>query len=186
VFALYKALIDKGVINPDGASWGWEEEDTNFSLGQYAMVIDGAWMQSREQQNPEAMKDVKISAPPYKERAATFFEINPFYVYKAGKHRKETWDFVVFMNGKEFQQAVHPSNSPRSDVTADNKWGQGFTVLAPTGVVFPPVPLGGVTRDMIESLGRTLLKNEEPEAVAKWLAASINKDLKQAGELSTQ
>jgi multiple sugar transport system substrate-binding protein len=186
VFAFYKALIDKGVINPDGASWGWEEEDTNFSLGQYAMVIDGAWMQSREQQNPEAMKDVKISAPPFKEQAATFFEINPFYVYKAGKHPKETWDFVTFMNGKEFQQAVHPSNSPRSDVTTDSKWGQGFTVLAPTGVVFPPVPLGAVTRDMIESLGRTLLKNEDPEAVAKWLSASINKDLKQAGELSTQ
>ena len=90
------------------------------------------------------------------------------------------------MNGKEFQEAVHPSNSPRSDVTTDNKWGQGFTVLAPTGVVFPPVPLGAVTRDMIESLGRTLLKNEEPEAVAKWLAASINKDLKQSGELSTE
>ena len=39
---------------------------------------------------------------------------------------------------------------------------------------------------MIESLGRTLLKNEEPEAVAKWLAAAINKDLKQAGELSSE
>ena len=186
VFAFYKALIDKGVINPDGASWGWEEEDTNFSLGQYAMVIDGAWMESREKQNPEPMKDVKISAPPYKEKPATFFEINPFYVYKAGKHPKETWDFVTFMNGKEFQEAVHPSNSPRSDVTTDSKWGQGFTALAPTGVVFPPVPLGAVTRDMIESLGRTLLKNEEPEAVAKWLAASINKDLKQSGELSSQ
>ena len=36
---------------------------------------------------------------------------------------------------------------------------------------------------MIESLGRTLLKNEEPEAVAKWLSAAVNKDLRQAGEL---
>jgi multiple sugar transport system substrate-binding protein len=184
VITFYKNLIDKGVINPDGASWGWEEEDTNFALGQYAMVIDGAWMESREQQNPEQMKDVAITAPPYHERPATFFEINPFYVYKAGKHPKETWEFVTFMNGKEFQGAVHPNNSPRSDVTTDNKWGKSFTVLAPTGVVFPPVPLGTVTRDMIESLGRTLLKNEQPETVAKWLSASINKDLKQAGELS--
>jgi ABC-type glycerol-3-phosphate transport system substrate-binding protein len=184
VFGFYKNLIDKGVINPDGASWGWEEEDTNFALGQYAMVIDGAWMESREQQNPQQMKDVVITAPPYREKPATFFEINPFYVYQAGKHPKETWDFVTFMNGKEFQEAVHPNNSLRSDVTTDSKWGKGFTVLAPTGVVFPPVPLGAVTRDMIESLGRTLLKNEQPEAVAKWLSVSINKDLKQAGELS--
>jgi multiple sugar transport system substrate-binding protein len=185
VFAFYKSLIDKGAINPDGASWGWEEEDTNFSLGQYAMVIDGAWMKSREQQNPVEMKDVKIVAPPYKEKPATFFEINPFYVFKAGKHPQETWDFVTFMDGKAFQQAVHPSNSPRSDVTTDDKWGRDFTVLASTGVVFPPVPLGAITRDMTESLGRTLLKKEDPEAVAKWLSGAINKDLRQSGVLSS-
>jgi ABC-type glycerol-3-phosphate transport system substrate-binding protein len=184
VFAFYKSLIKEGAINPDGASWGWEEEDTNFGLGQYAMVVDGAWMESREKENPEAMKDVTIAAPPYKAQPATFFEINPFYVYKAGKHPKETWDFVTFMNSKEFQTAVHPSNSPRSDVTTDSKWGKGFTSLASTGVVFPPVSLGAITRDMIESLGRTLLKDEDPEAAAKWLAGSINKDLKQSGELS--
>ena len=57
------------------------------------------------------------------------------------------------MNGKEFQQAVHPNNSPRSDVTSDSKWGKDFTALAPTGVVFPPVPLGAITRDMIEFAG---------------------------------
>ena len=94
VFAFYKSLLDKGAINPDGVSWGWEEEDTNFSLGQYAMVIDGAWMDSRAAQNPQTMKDVAIVAPPYKMKPATFFEINPFYVFKAGKHPKETWDFV--------------------------------------------------------------------------------------------
>jgi ABC-type glycerol-3-phosphate transport system substrate-binding protein len=184
VLAFYKRLISDGAINPDGASWGWEEEDTNFSLGQYAMVIDGAWMESREKQSPAEMKDVEIAAPPYKMQPATFFEINPFYVYKAGKHPKETWDFVTFMNGKEFQAAVHPNNSPRSDVSTESKWGKGFTDLASTGVVFPPVALGAVTRDMIESLGRVMLKSEEPEAVARWLAASINKDLKQSGELS--
>ncbi len=185
VFAFYKSLLNKGAINPDGVSWGWEEEDTNFSLGQYAMVIDGAWMDSRAAQNPQTMKDVAIVAPPYKMKPATFFEINPFYVFKAGEHPKETWDFVTFMDGKGFQEAVHPNNSPRSDVVSDTIWGKDFTVLAPTGVVFPPVPLGAITRDMIESLGRTLLKNEEPEAVAKWLSAAVNKDLRQAGELSS-
>jgi ABC-type glycerol-3-phosphate transport system substrate-binding protein len=184
VFAFYKSLIKEGAINPDGASWGWEEEDTNFALGQYAMVIDGAWMESQEAHHPDAMKDVAIAAPPYKAQPATFFEINPFYVYKAGKHPKETWDFVTFMTGKTFQAAVRSNNSPRSDVTSDTKWGKGFTSLASTGVVFPPVSLGAITRDMIGSLGRTLLKDEDPEAVAKWLASSINKDLKQSGELS--
>ena len=108
------------------------------------------------------MKDVKIVAPPYKAKPATFFEINPFYVYKAGKHPKETWDFVTFMTGKEYQEAVHPNNSPRSDVVSDSKWGKDFIGLTPTGVVFPPVALGAITRDMIESVGRTLLKDEDP------------------------
>ncbi len=52
VFAFYKSLLDKGAINPDGVSWGWEEEDTNFSLGQYAMVIDGAWMRFARRAKP--------------------------------------------------------------------------------------------------------------------------------------
>jgi multiple sugar transport system substrate-binding protein len=39
---------------------------------------------------------------------------------------------------------------------------------------------------MIESVGRTLLKKEEPETVARWLSGAVNKDLKQAGELSAK
>lgn len=183
VFAFYKNLADRQVIAPEASSWGYEEEDTNFSLGQYAMVVDGAWMESRAQQNPEQMKDVKIVAPPYSQKPATFLEINPFFVYK-GKHQQEAWEFASFMLGKEFQTAVHPGNSPRQDVTSQTKWGRDFTVLAPTGVGFPPVALGSITRAMEESIGRVLLKKEDPQAVAQWLGKAINKALRQSGELS--
>lgn len=183
VFAFYEDLVDKGAIAPEAASWGYEQEDTNMSLNLYAMGINGPWMRERVAANPETMKDIKIAAPPYNTVPATFFEINPFYVYKS-KYPKETWEFVTFLSGKQFQEAVHPDNSPRSDVVSDNQWGRDFMALAPTGIVFPPVSLGQVLRHMEESIGRATLKKEDPTAIAKWLSDAINDDLKQSGELS--
>ncbi len=183
VFAFYRSLLDQHAIPSDATGWGWEEEDTNFALGQYAMVIDGPWMESREQQNPKEMADVAITAPPTSDKQATFFEINPFYVFKATAHPQQTLELAAFLTGKQFQQAVHPQNSPRMDVSSANKWGQDFMKLAPTGVVFPPVPLGGITRDMQQAIGRVLLKDEAPASVAKWLGGAINRDLRQAGQL---
>lgn len=183
VFAFYRTLLDKQVISPQASSWGYEEEDTNFSLGQYAMVVNGSWMKNRAEQNPEQMKDVKIVAPPYSQKPATFFEINPFYVYK-GKHEQQAWEFASFMLSKDYQSAVHGERSPRQDVVSQTKWGRDFTVLAPTGVGFPPVALGSITRAMEESIGRVLLKKEDPQAVAQWLGKAVNKALRQSGELS--
>ena len=185
VFAFYRQMLDKGAIAPQSAGWGWEEEDTNFALGQYAMVIDGAWMSSRLEQNPEQMKDVRVVAPPAGLKAATFFEINPFFVFKS-KHPEETWEFASFMLSHEFQAAVNANRSPRMDVEGDEIWGKPFTSLTPIGVLYPPVALGAITRDMEESVGRVLLKNEDPASVAAWLGKAINKSLRQTGEISTQ
>ncbi|MDT3376919.1 sugar ABC transporter substrate-binding protein [Labrys neptuniae] len=185
VFAFYRGLLDKGVIAPQASGWGWEEEDTNFSLGQYAMVINGSWIRNRAEQSPEQMKDVRVAAPPRRVKAATFFEISPFYIYK-GKHLDETWEFAAFMLSKDYQAAVFPDRSPRMDVQGDAIWGTPFTSLTPIGVSFPPMALGSITRDMEESIGRVLLKNEEPAAVAAWLGKQINKSLRQTGQLSVQ
>ena len=185
VFALYRQMLDKDVIPKQAAGWGWEEEDTKFALGQYAMVVDGSWMRSRIDQNAETMKDVRVAPPPAGQKAATFFEIAPFYIFRS-KHPKETWTFAAFMLGHDFQSAVYPDRSPRSDIEGDAVWGQPFTSLTPIGVSFPPVALGSITRDMADSIGRVLLKNEDPASVAAWLGKAINKSLRQSGEISTQ
>ena len=98
------------------------------------------------------MKDVTITAPPYKAQPATFFEINPFYVYRAGKHPKETWDFVTFMTGKSFrrrsfQQFAALGRHERHQV------GQGLHRLGVDRRRLPAGSLGAMTRDMIGSLG---------------------------------
>ena len=185
VFAFYHDLQASGAISPDASGWGWEEEDTDFALGRYAMAIDGPWMESREAQNPKEMADVEITAPPTIHTPATFFEINPFYVFKASADKQATLDFAAFVTGREFQQAVHPQNSPRMDVHSDNKWGRDFMTLASSGVVFPPVPLAGITRDMEDAIGRVLLRHETPQSVARWLGQAINRDLRQSGELGS-
>ncbi|KQT65845.1 MULTISPECIES: ABC transporter substrate-binding protein [unclassified Aureimonas] len=185
VFAFYRRMLDEGVVPPQASGWGWEEEDTNFGLGQYAMVVNGSWMRSRVEQNPQEMKDVLVAAPPAGRKSATFFEIAPIYVYKGDKE-EAVWKFASFMLNKDVQAKMYPDSSARSDVAGDKVWGLPFTSLAPIGVSFPPVALGSITRSMEESIGRVLLKNEEPERVAARLGEAVNKSLRQSGQISTQ
>jgi len=183
VFAFYKRMLDEGAIPPQSSGWGWEEEDTNFALGQYAMVINGSWIKGRKAQNPEQMKDVRVTAPPSGDKSATFFEIAPLYVFKS-KHPEQVWQFASFLLGKKVQSAVFPDTSPRSDIVGDDIWGKPFTSLTPIGISFPPIALGSIPRDMEEAIGRVLLKNEAPEKVAAWLGNAINKSLRQSAQLS--
>lgn len=183
VFAFYKRMQAEGAIAPQATGWGWEEEDQNFALGQYAMVVDGSWMRGRSEQNPAEMKDVQVAPPPAGIKPATFFEIAPLYVFKS-KHEEQVWQFASFLLSKKVQEAVFPNVSPRSDVVGDPIWGKPFTALVPIGVSFPPVALGSIPRDMEDSIGRVLLKNEAPEKVADWLGKAINRSLRQSGQLS--
>ena len=186
VYQFYKDMLAKGAVKPEAKTWGWQEEDTNFALGQYAMVVNGPWIEGRSKENPEEMKDVKVAAPPFKKKAATFLEVSPLYLYKTSKHPKESFEFASYILGKDWQASIRPTASPRSDVVSDSPWGKGFTDLAPSGVVFPSVSLGSITKDMEDSIARALVKNDGPEDVAKWLADAINNDLKKSGELSSK
>ena len=184
VFDFYRKLAATGAIDPAASGWGYEEEDSNFAQGRYAMVVDGSWMSERVAENPAEMADVAVTAPPYNTTPATFFEVNPFYVFK-GPHEAAAWELAQFMLGREYQTAVDADRSPRTDVTASGIWGSNFTALTPNGVVFPPVPLGSITQSMEDAVGRVLLQNQQPEAVAAWLGRAINKALRQSGELGS-
>ncbi|MDQ0060928.1 ABC transporter substrate-binding protein [Paenibacillus harenae] len=183
VFKFYQDLQANKTITADAKTWGWEEEDQNFVLGQYAMVVNGPWIEGRSTENPEGMKDVKVAAPPYKKTPATFMEIAPLYVYNSD-HLDATWELAQFLMSADYQNAVNPSKAPRNDVVSEAGWGKDFMALADQGVVFPTVSLGGITKAMEDALARTMLKNDSPESVAKWLAEAINKSLETTNELS--
>ncbi|RIX98160.1 sugar ABC transporter substrate-binding protein [Aureimonas flava] len=188
VFAFYRRMLDEAVVPPQAAGWGWEEEDTNFALGQYAMAVNGSWMRTRTEQNPKEMADVLVAPPPAGGKPATFFEIAPIFVYKQEDPAKAeaVWKFASFMLGRDVQQKMFPDRSPRSDVEGDEVWGKPFTALTGIGVSFPPVALGSITRAMEDSVARVLLKNDAPETVAAKLGEAVNKSLRQSGQLSAE
>lgn len=39
VFQFYKDLIDKGIVDPNSKTWGWEETDENFATGITGMYV---------------------------------------------------------------------------------------------------------------------------------------------------
>jgi len=183
VMALYRTFLDKGVIAPDSTAWGWEEEDNSFALGHYAAVLDGSWMRLHVAQYPTSMRDVRIVPPPGLLNRSTFFEVNPFYVFKS-KHPKEAWEFASYLDSRDYQAAARVDDSPRRDVVGKTMWSTAFDQLAPSGIGFPPIALGQVTRDMQEAIGRVLLRHEDPQAAARRLGRAINRALGQSGELS--
>lgn len=182
VFQFYKDMNAQQVVDPNAKTWGWEEEDQNFVLAQYAMVVNGAWIEGRTSENPEGMSDVKIAAPPYSDQPATFMEVAPLFVYNT-EHTKQAWEFASFLMSKEYQQAVNPSKSARTDVESD-KWGKEFMKLTSQGVSFPPVSLSGISQSMEDSIARLMLKNDSPEQIATWLSQAINENLQKTNQLS--
>ncbi|UOQ86977.1 ABC transporter substrate-binding protein [Gracilibacillus salinarum] len=184
VFAFYQDLIENKVVDPNAKTWDWETADTNFATGTYAMEVVGNWMQERESSNPETMKDVSVTVPPYGEEPATFLEVKPIFIFKQSEHPEEAWKFAQFLLSKEFQEKVQSANTPRTDVVEDTKWGNGFKDLGEIGVSFPPVPMGNITKNMEDALAKVIQNNEKPKEVAKWLSDEINKSLKTSGVLS--
>lgn len=182
VFQFYQDMVSIGAVHEDARTWGWEEEDQNFVFNQYAMVVNGPWIEGRISENPEGMKDVKIAAPIYNKKPATYMEIAPLFVYKS-EHLDETFELASFLIGADYQRTVNPSNSPRIDIVSEG-WSQAFMNLLPQGVVFPNVSLGGITKAMEDSLALAMLKREKPVEVARSLSDAINNSLKKTGELS--
>ena len=183
VFALYRTMLDKSVIPLGSTSWTWQQEDTDFALGQYAMVVDGAWMDNYKAQDPKTMADVKLAPPPKILKAATFFEVNPLYVFKGSKHPKEAFELAAFIDSPQYQSAIFKSRSPLKTVTSNGAWGQALVSLTSIGMSYPPVALGQISKAMTDSVGRVLIAGQTPDSVTRWLAREINRSLKQSGEL---
>ncbi|PAE06202.1 hypothetical protein CHI12_17765 [Terribacillus saccharophilus] len=183
VFQFYKTLLQDGVIDPNGRSWGHQEEDTNFSLGQYAMVVNGAWMEDTIEESG-VVDNLGISPPPKNTSKATYLEISPYYIFKDSDHPEEAWKLIKAMFGDEYQEGANLYKSPRKDIKGEGLWAEGFDGLTEIGAVFPQVSLGKVTNDMTDAVGRVLLLEEDPEKTASWLGEEINKSLEANGQLS--
>lgn len=115
---------------------------------------------------------------------ATYMELKPLFLFNTSKNNDAAFDFATYVCGKEWQQGVYSSASPRSDVTVPGKWTEDFQALSDNGVAFPPVTLGSISQAMIDSIAKVLQEGMTPQAAAEWLADAVNTSLKESGELS--
>lgn len=186
VFQFYKDCIDSGVVDPNSKSFGYEETDDNFVNGFSASYVTGNWLQEKEDANPEVMSDVTVEPIPVPEGGtpATYMELKPLFLFNTSKNNDAAFDFATYVCGKEWQQDVYSSASPRSDVTVPGKWTEDFQALSDNGVAFPPVTLGSISQAMIDSIAKILQEGMTPQAAAEWLADAVNTSLEESGELS--
>ncbi|WP_424684796.1 ABC transporter substrate-binding protein [Enterococcus sp.] len=183
VFQFYKDLLDQGVIEKNAAVGGWEELDTNFALGKYAMMNNGSWMQNYEENNPDEMADAEVGLPPYNTTPATFLEINTYYIYNNDeKEVEETFKLAQYLLSKENQQSGRPEGSPRTDMEIDdaNKWAKGFgdSALIEQAQPLPPISMAEITQPMQDAIAMVLQNGEKPEDAAIFLSDKINEALK--------
>lgn len=184
VFQFYKDLMASGAVNPNSATYGWEDTDENFSSGLTATFVTGNWMRERESTNPDTMGDVSIHPipAPADGKAATYIESKPIFVMANSSSLEASTELAQQFASKQWQEAGFVERSALSSVTADNKWSKDFSALLDTGVTYPPISLGEVTQHMIDSLAMVLQENKDPEEAATWLSDSINKALENSGD----
>lgn len=186
VFQFYKDLADTGIIDPSSINWGWEETDENFATGIVSTYVTGNWLAERESSNPDTMDDVAIAAIPYPSdgQQATYMECKPLFVMAGSENQDAAFELAAMIGGYECQAAAFADRSPRSDVSTDSKWSKDFSALSDTGIVFPPVTLGGINQAMIDSIAKVLQEGKTPEEAALWLCDAVNASLAENGELS--
>ncbi|WOF22335.1 extracellular solute-binding protein [Microbacterium betulae] len=186
VFQFYADLMDSGAVNPNSATYGWEETDDNFATGLTATFVTGNWLGEREASNPETMGDVSVHAIPYPEdgEPATYLESKPMFVMANSESLEASTELAEQFASEEWQSAAFADRSALSSVTTDSKWSKGFAELLDTGVAYPPVSLGEITQDMQDALAMVLQDGESPEAAAMWLSDAINEALEASGDAS--
>ncbi|MFD1387337.1 ABC transporter substrate-binding protein [Oceanobacillus oncorhynchi subsp. oncorhynchi] len=179
VFQLYKDMLDQGVISQNQTSWGYQELDQNFAQGSVAITQNGPWLQEYESEQPEGMADVALSGvPPYKETPSTFLEVAQWYVFEDSEQKEAALDFIEWMGSEEGQSIYAKGNRTiRNDMELEGEWNTVFTDIAEHGKSWPPVPMGGITNAMTDSLQKVLLGESTPEETAIWLSDQINQSL---------
>jgi multiple sugar transport system substrate-binding protein len=184
VFQFYEDLLGSGAVNENSATYGWEDTDENFATGLTASFVTGNWLAEREGTNPDTMGDVSVHPIPYPEdgQPATYLESKPIFTMAGSDSLEASTELAEQFASKEWQEAAFADRSSLSTVTTDSKWSKDFAALVDTGVTYPPISLGEVTQDMIDSVAMVLQEGDSPEDAAAWLSDSINDALETSGD----
>lgn len=182
----YDNVYTYGISPRATVSWGYTEMDSNFAAGNTAMCVNGPWMQSYEQQYPEAMADVQITTIPYGKNPATFLEVLSYVIFKDSKNPEAAVTFGKEILNYKFQTEANRGQPIRKDIpVTGQKWIEPFVKLVPHGRFIPHISWGRMEKIMIDGLQSVLLKQKNPEETALWMSEEVNKALADMGELSS-
>jgi len=186
VFQFYKDLMASGAVNPNSATYGWEDTDENFATGLTASFVTGNWMAERESTNADTMADVSVHPVPYPTdgQPATYIEAKPMFVMATSNSLDASTQLAEAFASEDWQQAAFTDRSALSDVSTDSKWSKDFAALLDSGVTYPPVSLANITQNMIDSLAMVLQDDDDPQDAAVWLSDAINSSLQDSGDLA--
>lgn len=188
VFQFYKDLMASGGVNPNSPTYGWEQTDENFGTGLTATFVSGNWMAEREKTNADTMADVSVHPIPYPSdgKPATYLESKPVFVMANSDSLQASTELAEQFASQKWQEAAFADRSPLSSVTTDSKWSKDFSALLETGIIYPPISLGGVTQNMIDALAMVLQEDKSPQETARWLSEAINKSLEDSGDAAAK
>lgn len=186
VFEFYQQMLESGAVNPNSATYGWEETDENFATGMTVTYVTGNWLAEREESNPDTMADISIHSIPVPEGGveATYLEAKPLMVMATSKSMDCAVELAKWNASEEWQKAAFPNRSALSSVTEDTKWVKDFQALQEHGVSYPPVALGGVTQAMIDAIAMAVQEGAPAEEVASFLSDEVNASLESSGDLA--
>jgi multiple sugar transport system substrate-binding protein len=184
VFQFYKDLMASGAVNPNSATYGWEDTDENFATGLTASFVTGNWLAEREKTNADTMGDVSVHPIPHPQdgEPATYIESKPVFVMSGSDSLEASTELAEQFASEDWQKAAFADRSSLSSVSTDSKWSKDFAALLDTGVTYPPISLGEVTQAMIDALAMVLQNGDSPEEAAAWLGDSINEALETSGD----
>jgi multiple sugar transport system substrate-binding protein len=184
VFQFYKDLMESGAVNENSATYGWEDTDENFATGLTATFVTGNWLAEREGTNPDTMGDVSVHPIPAPEdgEAATYIESKPIFTMAGSDSLEASTELAQQFASKEWQEAAFADRSSLSTVSTDSIWSKDFAALLDSGVTYPPISLGEVTQNMIDSVAKVLQEGDTPEEAAAWLSDAINESLETSGD----
>lgn len=184
VFQFYEDLMASGAVNPNSATYGWEDTDENFATGLTASFVTGNWLAERETTNTDEMGDVSVHPIPFAEdgQAATYIESKPVFTMSGSDSLEASTALAQQFASQEWQEAGFADRSALASVSTDSKWSKDFAALVDTGVTYPPISLGEVTQDMIDALAMVLQNGDSPEDAALWLSDAVNDALATSGD----
>ena len=175
VFQFYYDLmhVDKSVP-PFSIGWEWDDMDPAYATGSVAMVMNGAWMQSRISEGVNG-SSWRTAPFPYHTNPSTYLEVKVEGVGNFSRNKQAVINFGQWLYNRDnmaflFRVDNLPSRSdaPQSrHWVNDPIWKGTFLETVKDGFTFPAIPLAPVFEASMVNVQEVLFQRMTPRQSAQ-------------------